>query len=58
MFDTAMRRELAAMVWDRAEHALQSEDEREFLVQAEDCEELVSSLRVGARTQHLLLTGQ
>jgi hypothetical protein len=52
MLDTAMRRELAAMVRDRAEDAFESEEERQFLVLAEDREELVSS---AARAQHPVL---
>ena len=58
MLDTAMRRELAAMVRDRAENARESDEEREFLVLAEDSEELMSSLRAAGRVQHLLLAGQ
>jgi len=54
MVDAAMRRELAAMVRDRAEDALESEEERQFLVLAEDCEELVATLHAATRGQHLL----
>ena len=39
MIDAAMWRELAAMVHDRAEFAMESEEERQVLVVAEDCEE-------------------
>ena len=54
MLDTAMRRELAAMVRDRAQEALESEEERQFLVLAEDCEEMVATLHAVTRGQHLL----
>jgi hypothetical protein len=58
MLDMAMRRELAAMVLDRAEDALEADEARVFLVLAEDCEELVPSLHAAARVQDLLMAGQ
>jgi hypothetical protein len=56
MFDVAMRRELAAMVRDRAEETRESDEERQFLVFAEDCEELTASLHA-VHTQGLLPAG-
>lgn len=56
MFDVAMRRELAAMVRDRVEDMLDTDEDRPFLVLAEDCEELAASLHA-AHTQGLLPAG-
>ena len=53
MIDAAMWRELAAMVHDRTEVALESEEERQVLVLAEDCEEQMASLHAAARVQLL-----
>jgi len=56
MIDAAMWRELAAMVHDRAEFAMESEEERQLLVVAEDCEEQMASLHAAARVQLFLST--
>ena len=58
MVDAATRGELAAMVRDHAGDALESEEERQFLVLAEDCEELVATLHAAIRDQHLLMTAR
>jgi hypothetical protein len=58
MVDAAMRRELAAMVRDHAEDALESEEERQFLVLTDDCEELLATLHAATRDQHLLMTAR
>jgi hypothetical protein len=57
MVDAAMRRELAAMVRDHAEDALESQEERQFLVLAEDCDELLATLHAATR-DHLLMTAR
>ena len=51
MIDAAMWKELAAMVRDRAEMAQESEEDRQVLLHAEDCEEQMASLHAGARPQ-------
>jgi hypothetical protein len=56
MFDVAMRKELAAMVRDRVEDAFDADEERPFLVLAEDCEELTARLHA-VHTQGLLPAG-
>jgi len=53
MIDAAMWRELAAMVHDRTEVALESEEDRQVLVLAEDCEEHMADLHAAARVQVL-----
>jgi hypothetical protein len=53
MIDAAMRRELAAMLRERAEQAMEAQ-ERQYLILAEDCEAQLANAQAMAKADPYL----